>query len=722
MLTRMKALFSKLKDKAKQKSLIAKFYDLINHFSIRKRLIFFFLLVSLGPIAIIGVISYTSSRMAIAKKIAHYSFQGLSEAKLNIETKLKNFAQMSSQLSTVQNNTYIHQYVNAAGDGGLSSKTQLLNDLLASFLMMDDNIYAAIFIPADDPFRYILSTVFIHSGFSSAAAQQFVNSFIKSDIYKNVQAANGDIVWSLTDSIKAEPKIIMAQQIKDLYSGDSLGTFLFLINEKSFNIIFNYQDLETGSSGVRNDETLVIDNKGKVVVSSDKDKIGENLAGILSDTKQTNSFLSSQKNWGSFVGRTKEDGVSVTYASIEENGWYILNIAPASYLYAEIRMVGWITLILGLLFGFIAIVISLYVTMSISHPLNQVVAAIQWAEKGDFTVNTAIKRKDELGYLGASFDRMVERISSLLKDTKEAIDAVLKHSKVLEESSHQSAQASESIAAAMEEITKGTMEQTNETELSTAKMSELAKQIEAVTSQTNEVEQISGSTRELSIQSKEAVEHLIIKTNEASQISETIIKDIIDLNVNAEEIRGITEIITNIAEQTNLLALNAAIEAARAGESGKGFAVVADEVNKLALQFGDSAKTINNILHNIQIKTQNSSKTAELAQRINEEQKHAVEIAEKSFVDIIKSTSIIMDKIGFVNTQINSINNNKDHAVQSIVNISAISEQTAASAQEVSASSQEQTALAEQVRMLAQQLHQKADELSQVIAKFHINM
>ncbi|HBE76835.1 MAG TPA: hypothetical protein DDW65_03510, partial [Firmicutes bacterium] len=219
---------------------------------------------------------------------------------------------------------------------------------------------------------------------------------------------------------------------------------------------------------------------------------------------------------------------------------------------------------------------------------------------------------------------------------------------------------------------------------------------------------------------KEAVEHLIIKTNEAAQISETIIKDIIDLNSNAEEIRGITEIITNIAEQTNLLALNAAIEAARAGESGKGFAVVADEVNKLAFQFRNSAKTINNILQTIQSKTQNSGKTAELAQRINEEQKNAVELAQKSFTDIIEATSIIVDKIIFVNTQINNINSNKDYAVQSIVNISAISEQTAASAQEVSASSEEQTALAEQVRMLAQQLHQKADQLSQVIAKFHI--
>jgi hypothetical protein len=54
--------------------------NFVQQFSIRNRLIFFFLSISLIPISIIGFISYSSSRDAINRKISQYSIDGLAQA------------------------------------------------------------------------------------------------------------------------------------------------------------------------------------------------------------------------------------------------------------------------------------------------------------------------------------------------------------------------------------------------------------------------------------------------------------------------------------------------------------------------------------------------------------------------------------------------------------------------------------------------------------------
>lgn len=59
----------------------------------------------------------------------------------------------------------------------------------------------------------------------------------------------------------------------------------------------------------------------------------------------------------------------------------------------------------------------------------------------------------------------------------------------------------------------------------------------------------------------------------------------------------ILTLINEISSQTHLLGLNAAIEAARAGEHGRGFSVVSEEIRKLASRANSSVREVNSIIN-----------------------------------------------------------------------------------------------------------------------------
>ena len=186
-----------------------------------------------------------------------------------------------------------------------------------------------------------------------------------------------------------------------------------------------------------------------------------------------------------------------------------------------------------------------------------------------------------------------------------------------------------------------------------------------------------------------------------------------ELKEKAEEVAGITKVIFSISEQTNLLALNASIESARAGEAGKGFAVVADQIRELSEQTKKSTEQIEQIAEQL---NSNADVTADLVEKslsATMQQKDLIEQNAASFVQLRNHSDSLSERADNLEHEIKHLLHSNNRIVESITQLSAVSEEVTASTQEASDMSEHDLGELESVTISILDVQKTVDQLKQ---------
>lgn len=273
----------------------------------------------------------------------------------------------------------------------------------------------------------------------------------------------------------------------------------------------------------------------------------------------------------------------------------------------------------------------------------------------------------------------------------------------------------------MDELAKGSMEQTEQINQAVNTVNRLAGLVRKVTDEAEQMTEASEKVSQSAQLGKKASNDVTQGINELFDFTREVSGMVTQLNEASGQIGEITEMIENIAEQTSLLALNASIEAARAGDYGRGFGVVARKTAKLAEESKQAAQDISGLIAQMRSQTEHAVEIME--QGINQAQadKEAVDKAEQTFDSIFGSLNDNLNHIQEVATSARLMGESNETVVNAITTIASISEESSASTEEVSATAQQQTASIEEVTALADNLSQIAEELKGSVAVFKLN-
>lgn len=382
---------------------------------------------------------------------------------------------------------------------------------------------------------------------------------------------------------------------------------------------------------------------------------------------------------------------------------------------------------MGMLFVVVIIISAiavLYFSKKITKPILFITKLVNKTSELDLVYDSEFEVihqfKDETGIIGEAVINLRKELRNIVGDIKKNSIEVLGYSDVLTTATKENVQSIDAVSIAIEELAKGAVEQSKDSQTGAERVSSLSEEIEEVSRGSGEVKEYSESVKTANLKGIEAIKHLSARLDENSDASKEISENIKILSQKSNSIGNIIGSIEAIAEQTNLLALNAAIEAARAGEAGKGFGVVAEEVRKLAEQTSISTRQISNVIEEIQNEIDKANISMDKGNAMILEVDKSMDQTKTAFSTIEEAIEKTIGQINMLVGNVDNVDKDKDKIVEAIQGISAISEQSAASTEEISASMLEQAQNIEEISKTSEKLKQVVDNLEVVVNKFNI--
>ncbi|WP_413406121.1 methyl-accepting chemotaxis protein [Paenibacillus amylolyticus] len=382
----------------------------------------------------------------------------------------------------------------------------------------------------------------------------------------------------------------------------------------------------------------------------------------------------------------------------------------------------WQTALVGAIVLLVAVMLfNMYTSRQIAKRIRTLKDAAGQIADGDLTGQLPESRgKDELDDLSRSFGIMTHNIRGIIQSIGEAGHRVDLMAQDIDRGNDTAQAIVQQVSRTTEELSIGSQkiaEDLSETVMVVDKMqSTFNNNLEATSQSVIDGREVLTTVEEGNKAVAEQLRLAEVNRMAMAEVEQTVR----ELEESAVRITTMTAYVSEIAKQTTMLSLNASIEAARAGEAGRGFAVVAGEVNKLAEQSAQSVKHIYAAVGEITTSMDKVKNSVAQSMQLFGEQEQATGQTRESFSAIRESVERISTGIHQLAEDMQHSNELSTQVQQAIENISAITEQSAASSEEITASTSEQQRSFADASIKVKSLRDISAEMHQELLRFRL--
>ncbi len=369
---------------------LIKFYQ---NLPIRYKLMLVLNVIMITSLVVLSYVNYRNSEETLTKKSTQYTQDILKLVEYRVKDYVQNLNLISQDLLPDSNLLMnMNEYSTSSNPLQVYEETFVVENHLKKTIFTRDEVQSAALItaqgnyyPADKNNRVASIKQIVPNG-----SQLYI------EMLAEARKKSGSPIFYLDLEDGRVKNLFMARMAYNVNDYKEMGLLVILLRKEY---------LDTAFKDLVNEDTrniMILSSLNEVVVERDSNH-REDITQILPSIK-------SSKGW--FLDASKENIIS--YLVMDERPeWKIVSFVSLGSLYKDIESLKKKTIGTSLVIVFVLSTISLLMTSDFIRPFKKLMTGMEKVQKGDHNVQITLNRKDEIGYLGEAFNRMVKEMNTL---------------------------------------------------------------------------------------------------------------------------------------------------------------------------------------------------------------------------------------------------------------------------------------------------------------------